>query len=499
MGLNNSLSIASTGLSAVQYAMSVSSQNTANASTAGYIAEQPTVIASAGNGVGNGVLTAGTRLAVNTQVQTALYAQNSDVAYASTKNNSLSTITALQGSTSADSGSSGTLSDLLGNVRSSFISLSSSVSSSAAQSTVVSSAQNTAQMLNGVASGIQQQRQNAQGAIVSSVQDINTNLTTIGCLSTNIMQLKTAGKDTADLENQRFTALNALSSDMNVSWKVSANGDMNISTADGVALPTRMTSSGGQPKISNDFPLTTSDAVVSASSVYPGKGDSNALPGITLNGVDLTKSLKGGSLGANIDLRDNVLPTMQAQCDSFAYSLASRFQSAGMPLFTDSSGRIPSADQTTLPPQGSLGFAQSLRVSAQYQTSPALLVADSTGNVLKNVLSNTFGTSMTDAPSQGLGASGTLSTGYSGQKDLIGLATALTSDQAAKAADASSNLTLAKTTQTSLSTQFSSTSGVSIDKEMANVVALQNAYSANAKVISAVQTMFTSLLSAIGG
>nr|WP_294914146.1 flagellar hook-associated protein FlgK [uncultured Neokomagataea sp.] len=499
MGLNNALSIASTGLSAVQYAMSVSSQNTANASTAGYIAEQPTVMASAGNGVGNGVLIAGTRLAVNTQVQTALYAQNSNVSYENTKNNSLSAVTALQGSTSYASGSSGTLSDLLGNVRASLISLSSSVSSSAAQSTVVSASSNVTQMLNGISSGIQQQRQSAQDGIVSSVQDINTNLTTIGSLSTNIMLLKTAGKDTADLENQRFTALNALSGDLNISWKVSANGDMSISTADGVALPTRMTSSSGQPQISNSFPLTTSGAVVSASSVYPGQGNSNALPGVTLNGVDVTKSMQGGSLGANIELRDTTLPTMQAQCDSFAYSLASRFQAEGMPLFTDSSGHIPSADQTALPPQGSLGFAQSIRVSTQYQATPSLLVADTTGSVLKNVLSNTFGTSMTAAPSEGLGVSGTLRTGYNGQKDIIGLATALTSDQAAQAADASSDLSLAKNTQTSLSTQFSSTSGVSVDKEMANVVALQNAYSANAKVISAVQTMFTSLLSAIGG
>ncbi|GBR44541.1 flagellar hook-associated protein FlgK [Neokomagataea tanensis NBRC 106556] len=494
--MNNALSIASTGLSAVQYAMSVSSQNTANASTAGYIAEQPTVMASAS---GSGVIIAGTRLTVNTQVQSALYAQNSDVSYENTKQNSLSIISSLQGSTSSDPGASGTLSDLLGNVRSSLLSLSSSISSSAAQSTVVSSSNNLVQMLNGLSSGIQQQRQNAQDGVVSSVQDINTNLTTIGALSSKIMTLKTAGKDTADLENQRFTALNSLANDINISWKVSSNGDMSISTADGLALPTRMAPPSGQGVVSNNFPLMTSNAAVSVSSWYPGQGNKNALPGIMLNGVDITQSLKGGSVGANIELRDNILPVMQAQSDSFAYSLASRFQAQGMPLFTDSSGYVPNADQTNLPPQGSLGFAQSIRVSAQYQMTPSLLGADMTGGVLKNVLSNTFGSSLASAPSEGLGASGALRTGYSGQNDIIGLATALTSDQAAQAADASSNLSLAKTTQTSLASQFSSTSGVSVDKEMANVVALQNAYSANAKVISAVQTMFTSLLSAIGG
>ncbi|MCQ8239230.1 hypothetical protein NFI88_00040 [Acetobacteraceae bacterium KSS12] len=51
--------------------------------------------------------------------------------------------------------------------------------------------------------------------------------------------------------------------------------------------------------------------------------------------------------------------------------------------------------------------------------------------------------------------------------------------------------------QTALRSRVSAVSDVSVDKEMANVVALQNAYSANAKVISTVQTMFSALLSAI--
>ncbi|GBR53903.1 flagellar hook-associated protein FlgK [Neokomagataea thailandica NBRC 106555] len=495
MGLNNALSIASSGLNAVQYAMSVSSQNTANASTAGYIAEQPTVVASAGNGVGNGVLVAGTRLATNTQVQTALYAQNSLASYASTQNNTLSTIAALQGSTSAASGSSGTLSDLLGNIRSAVVSLSSNVTNSAAQSSVVSAAQNFSQSLNNIAQNIQQQRQNAQDSVVSTVKDINTNLTTIGSLSTQIMSLKSVGKDTADLENQRFTALNSLSGDMGITWKVSANGDMNISTTDGVALPTRATSSSGQIVVTDNFPLTTSDATISESSTYPASENGQAIPGIMLNGVDVTANLKGGTLGASIDLRDNTLPVMQAQCDSLAYSVASRFQAQGISLFTDSAGQIPAADQTSSPPSGSLGFAQTIRVSSQYQDAPSLLNA---GTAVQNVLSQTFGSTVTGVPSTGLGVSGTLNLGYSGQQDLISLATALTANQASVAADASSRSSLAQSTQTNLQSQFSSASGVSIDKEMANIVSLQNAYSANAKIISAVQSMFSSLLSAVG-
>jgi flagellar hook-associated protein 1 FlgK len=47
-----------------------------------------------------------------------------------------------------------------------------------------------------------------------------------------------------------------------------------------------------------------------------------------------------------------------------------------------------------------------------------------------------------------------------------------------------------------LQNKMSSTSGVDIDTEMANLMALQNAYSANARVMSTVNTMYQSLLQA---
>lgn len=75
----------------------------------------------------------------------------------------------------------------------------------------------------------------------------------------------------------------------------------------------------------------------------------------------------------------------------------------------------------------------------------------------------------------------------------------MTAAQASVISDVSGNLDTAQATQTSLSGKLGSATGVSIDREMANIVTLQNAYTANAKVVSAVQSMFQSLLNAIGG
>ncbi len=47
-----------------------------------------------------------------------------------------------------------------------------------------------------------------------------------------------------------------------------------------------------------------------------------------------------------------------------------------------------------------------------------------------------------------------------------------------------------------LKQKMQSTSGVNIDTEMANLIALQNSYAANAHVMSVVQSMMNSLLQA---
>ena len=123
--------------------------------------------------------------------------------------------------------------------------------------------------------------------------------------------------------------------------------------------------------------------------------------------------------------------------------------------------------------------------------------------LISRVLNNALGTSIQTGVAQpaasttGLGVNGTLSAPYGGSNDLGTLATALTSSQAQTIADATTEQSTQTAIQTSLQGSLTTSSGVSVDDQMASVVALQNAYEANAKVVTAVQTMFTALLTAI--
>ncbi|QDH16880.1 flagellar hook-associated protein FlgK [Swingsia samuiensis] len=491
MNLENSLSIASSGLNVIQYGMSTASQNIANAETEGYIKEDTNVETTSLNGIGAGVRAVPDSLSTNIQIQKALYKQNANVSEYNTINNALSPIISMQGSVSADPGETGTLTDQLGNIQSSLIQLTSSEDNYTLQNTVLARANDFAQSVNNIANVIQSQRQNAQNEINNNISSINYNLTSIGNLSSQIMVMKNQGLDTTSLENERFSALSSLSNTLQISWNISSNGDMTISTKDGLTLPTHRSDNS----ISNKWPLSISLTNLSVDSFYEKNSLTTSIPGIMLQGKDATSHLSGGSLGANITLRDSILPKMQAQLDSLSYTVANRFSSQGMNLFTNSD-KNSSNNVNGNEPSSILGFSQNFQVSSIYIQNSSFL-SSKYKDVIQNILQNTFSTNTPKAPNINYG-SNNISTGYSGEQDILSLATSLTSSQATTANNIQNRLSLSENTQKNLSSTLSKTSGVSIDKEMTNIVTLQNAYSANAKVISMVQSMFTTLMNAIG-
>jgi flagellar hook-associated protein 1 FlgK len=97
----------------------------------------------------------------------------------------------------------------------------------------------------------------------------------------------------------------------------------------------------------------------------------------------------------------------------------------------------------------------------------------------------------------GLGQGGTLDAGFGAQTNLGSYADALTAAQAAGSSDADAQASDAQAVLTSLQGKLTSETGVSMDTELGHMVALQEAYGANAKVIGAVQAMFTETLAMV--
>jgi flagellar hook-associated protein 1 FlgK len=505
--LTAALGVATGGLSVINQDFAVISQNVANAQTAGYATEQTTQSDLDVDGQGLGVAAGPTQLLQDIPLQNQLNAQNATAAGAQVTDSALSALQPVLGSV----GASNDLGSLLGAVQTGFSALLNDPSSQPQQEAVVNAAQALTTQINTLSGAYGQARQNAQNALGQDVTTLNTALATIGALSTQIVALQAQGLSTADLQNQRNAQAATISGLVSANFVTLPNGGMQVFTSNGAVLPT-----DGQTT------LSIASAQTGPSLYYPGGG----LPGIMLGGTDISSQMGGGAIGAALTLRDTTLPTYQASLDEFSDNLATRFQAQGLTLFSDGQGNVPVS--TSAPVQsGYLGFSSVITVNPAVVATPSLVrdgtqaVAGSASGasaftpnpngeagfntLIERVLNYALGTqAQAGVPqpagaSSGLGAAGTLATSYDFTGALGDYANALTSSQSADSATATSASTEAGDAQTALNANLQAKTGVSMDSQLSLMVQLQNAYGANAKIVSTIQQMYTALLNAVQG
>ncbi len=502
MSLQSALSIASDGLAVVQRQISVVSQNVANASTTGYVREIATQTSLEAGGQPSGVASGPTQRALDAPLQASVLSQNATVAGLQTTAGALSAIDAAQGTT----GTSGTsLATLTGGLQTAFLTLQGDPSSAPQQQAVVGAAQSLASGINSLSTTYTAQRQAAQDSIAQQIGVANQTLSQIGSTSQQIVLLKAQGVDVADLENQRDEQVQSLSSLLSVHTNVAADGEMTVTTDNGTVLPTH-DSTG--PLSTTDVQLAVEDSYADPSAPAVPGAIPGVIPAIKIGTTDVTASLTGGSIGANITLRDKTLPLYQAELDQYSQTLSTQFQNAGMTLFTSGSNQVP-PPATTGPIQAPyIGLAASLAVNPAVVSNPSEVrdgtAATPTGGtvdagntaVINSVLNVAFAPTVTSATT-GLGPRGNLNAPYGGTGGLVSMAATLVASQSQDSFAATTSLATQTGVQTTLTSQFSTASGVSVDQELSNMVQLQNAYGAGGKIIAAVEAMFTSLLAAV--
>jgi flagellar hook-associated protein 1 len=493
MSLDAALSIANSGLSAINQQLALVSHNVANASTPGYAVEVAPQTTRDSGGQPMGVVVGVAQRQVDDALNASLSAQGGVVSGLQVTTAALSSVDTALGTV----GQGDDLSSLQGTLQSAFSTLENDPSNQASQAVVVSAAQGLASGINALADTYTQQRQTAQDSIVNAVGQLNTDIANIGQISNEIIKVKASGGSTADLENQRDSLTQNVSQLANIKFIAQDNGDMIAVTSSGLSIPLHSTTP----------PFSTADAAIGATSSYPG-----SIPAITLNGRDVTTQLTGGQIGANVTLRDQTLPTFQAELDEYSHTLATRFQAQGLTLFTDPSGAVPTS--TGAPVQsGYVGFSSTIQVNPAVSQTISLVrdgtagTANTTGatgftGVIDQVLNYTFGAksalnTLQPTPNQtGLGPNGNLSAPYSSMT-LGDMVSSMVASQSQASTDAQTQLTTEQAVQTTLQGKVSDVSGVSIDSEMSTMIQLQNAYSANAHVLTTVQSMWQALESAV--
>jgi len=212
-----------------------------------------------------------------------------------------------------------------------------------------------------------------------------------------------------------------------------------------------------------------------------------------LGGANLQFSNPSGSILRVVDSGTSAATVNAASVTTTATSLAGG--SAQLPLFTDGNslytGVITGAGSQLTGLAGRITVNSALLTNPSnftvYSTSPPTNAGDTTRSdfLYSQLTTGTF----TYSPQTGLG---------SAASPFKGTISSYMEQFLSQQGNASTSATQLQQGQdvvvNTLQQKMKATSGVNIDSEMANLIALQNSYAANAHVMSVVQTMMTSLM-----
>ena len=213
-----------------------------------------------------------------------------------------------------------------------------------------------------------------------------------------------------------------------------------------------------------------------------------------LNAVLGSAGLQFSNTGSTLRVLDDGVGTATVNAASVTSTVSSLLGGSGeVPLFTDGNGLYTGA--ITAAGQQSVGLAARIRVNSQLVGDPAKLVQ-------YNATTPSGDTTRPDFLYQQLTAGKSLyspSTGFGTstlpfQATLSNFSQQIASAQG-QAADTAKQIADGQDVVLStLQEKFNSQSGVNIDEEMAHLLSLQNAYAANARVMSTVKQMFDTLM-----
>lgn len=251
----------------------------------------------------------------------------------------------------------------------------------------------------------------------------------------------------------------------------------------------RVDDSGALP-LSNSATTNPNDTVVGIN--FSG-GMSSVISQINaaMSSTGMTASNPSGSTLEILD--DGAANTVKVNAVSTTSTATSLTGSVQLPLFVD--GGQPYTGAITSGGSESVGLAGRISVNASLAGNPSALVTyqsntSSADPTRPNFIYNQMTTAaLSFSPATGIGSS---SSPYSGS--LGAYLSQVTSMQSNAANNASSLQQGQDVVLSALQQRFSSTSGVNIDQEMSDLLTLQNAYAANARVMTTVSSMLTSLM-----
>ncbi len=493
MSLSSAASLAQSGLNTVTAEISVLSRNISGASdTSIYSEKTANVITGPGGASQVASITRATNQAVFQNLLGATSANATQSALLSGINTLNETIGNLSSSSSSSSttSSASSPSALLSNFTDALQSYEASPSDSTLAGAAVAAAVTLAQGLNSATATVNQVREQADSGIATSVQTINSLLTQFQTANAQIVNGTATGADVTNAQNTRDNILTQLAQQIGITTTTGANSNISIYTDSGVTL-----FQGGAARSVTFSPTNSYTAATTGNAVY--------VDGVAVTGASASMPITSGTIAGLANLRDNVTVTYQAQLDGMAGALINTFAESDQ---TGSGPNLPGLFTTpgaTSIPTSTTGLAGQISVNASVDPSQggnALLLRDGGVSGNSNYTYNTSGnTSYTTRLTQllvNLSATQTFSaaSGITTSASLSSYASASVGWLEGQYSNVSSQSTTQSTLLNTATTALSNATGVNLDNEMSKMLDLENSYSATAKLIQTIDTMFGTLI-----
>lgn len=478
MSLSSALSIAVSGLTASQTRAQTVAGNIANANTPGYVRRTTILSEVVIGGVGQGVEVVSTERATSPRLTEERMRLEAEYNFASERAGATEALSSLIGEPGAEDGLFGAYARF----ESALQNAASAPESEILLNQVVESARSITEMFQFLSEEAQKLRAESDQEIAHSVTEVNDVLQRLEEI--NKLGGASLTPDVLDEQQRLIDTINK-----NIPVNVSrSGGSLYLTTESGVTL------------------LSAEAATIDfrrAGNMTAESSLGNGLSGLTVDGVDLTpggggaQALKGGKISALFETRDERIPAFTEDLDALAVDLVSRFaDDSSDPTKPAGAEGLFTTGLATPPSDGDSGIAERISINSLVDPEAGgnlTLLRDGLGATTPGPTGNgeqlerlldTF-TGLRPAP-------GSLSA--SGSHSAADLASVLSSDINYQRQLRADDLVYTGTRFDSASNAELAETAVDTDQELQELLLIEQAYAANAKVIETVSQLIDQLI-----
>ncbi|WP_353473527.1 flagellar hook-associated protein FlgK [Salipiger sp. H15] len=484
MSLTGALSNATSGLVANSRAATVVASNIANATTESY-GRRELDTASRGSGSHGGVSVLGVVRLVDAAVLSDRRLSDAGTGFASDMQTFATRFEALVG----ESGALGSLTGRYAAFETALVSAAADPASTQRLETLAQAALDFTDKLNALSTELQQGRVEADASVAGQVDRLNTGLDRVRSLNEAISAEVIRGGDASSLQDERQRVIDELADIVPLRVVDRPFGAQALYAASGTVLY--------DPTI-NSAPVEigfTATGAIDATMTLAG----GALSGLTINGVAISSGnsgpLGGGTLGAQLQIRDGLAPELQAGLDGLSRDLIERFApggpdgtlAAGDPgLFTDAGAAFDPLDEAGLAGRITLNALVDPEGNGTWRLRDGL-GATSQGAVGDATLLSGYMTALETLTVPSSASLGAGSKGFAQHVAEFHSALSLTRVRA------EDELSFTQAQNTALR-EIELSNGVDSDAELQALIRIEQSYAANARVISVIDELMQRLL-----